>query len=407
MSVYVSPRSATKKLSVLLVGYSGYLGSTLYSHLQDAGFAIIPVTRDAPSLVAVNKSLTFEQLDKHGLPDVDFVINVAGENIMTHPWCDGKKTRIEVSRIETNAFLANLIRDTKSKPYAFLTASCASYYPASEHNIYDESFTLPPTPTKQELADPAVQAAEMSLPYLTRMVREWESASRVYVPALDDKTDLEIEMERIERQKNVTDMKTGIYGSRHTLTPREQQVHSIRYNLLENKDVRVVNLRMGALLSSECPAAHIAEPYLSWGLLSHIGTGEQRTPWVHVDDACRMFIHHMVETQHTGAVNCVAPTITTNKEIVKFIGKAKHIYTHNFGISEDRIMKKFGPVRAHVITKSRNVIPQVALDTGFEFTRPDITSAMQSPTSLYETRVSSYGGVQNLPRHKEYKPKYH
>lgn len=61
----------------------------------------------------------------------------------------------------------------------------------------------------------------------------------------------------------------SMYNSRRNPRPEI----SARNMLLQNSDVRVVNMRMGALLAHNSPLVGALGWHADWGLLRHIGDG--------------------------------------------------------------------------------------------------------------------------------------
>ena len=111
-----------------------------------------------------------------------FLTQSPGCNPFRGKWGPELKNHIEESHIELNHFFADLIRKSDTKPYAFITASSTMYYPPSSDFVYDESFSLPQKPQDEDRNRPELQAQELSLPYLSRLYRDSEFASRVFRP---------------------------------------------------------------------------------------------------------------------------------------------------------------------------------------------------------------------------------
>jgi len=404
MATFMSPRSANRPLTVLLAGSTGFFGSQLYHFLKKKGFHVLPVAREQTHLRVAEKAVTYDQIAKHGLPDCDFVISVTGNNVMLGDWDDHTKGEIERSRISVNKVLANAIRDSQIKPYAFLHASCSSYYPRSESRTYDESFVLPPQPSLEELQDPAVQAREMSLPYFSRMTRAWEAAARVYDPKLDYRTPEQLEYLRQMRIRHDEQERTKAGGIYRGGDPHKDE--SSRYELLDNSDVRVVHMRMGMLTSTYAPFMTMARDYIEWGVLSRVGTGEQYMPWIHVDDALKMYLFAMIN-EISGPVNCVAPSLSTNKD---YFATARKIFggiSMPFPIPDRLVENRFGLVRAPLLTQSLSVVPKKALDNGFTFKYNTLEDVVKEPKSQFEKYIEKIGGYGQQDRFAVMQPKYH
>ncbi|MFZ1806345.1 MAG: TIGR01777 family oxidoreductase [Cyclobacteriaceae bacterium] len=126
----------------------------------------------------------------------------------------------------------------------------------------------------------------------------------------------------------------GIYGdagSEKIFTEEDQPADDFLANVvkqweasvdkIESLGIRVVKIRIGILLSEKGGAlAEMIKP-IKWGVGSPLGSGKQLMSWVHIDDACWMFIKAIEDQSMHGAYNAVAPTPITNKEMIAAIAK--------------------------------------------------------------------------------------
>lgn len=95
-------------------------------------------------------------------------------------------------------------------------------------------------------------------------------------------------------------------------------------DLLEELGLRTVKLRLGVVLSDEGGALKKLAGPVKWFVGSPLGSGKQWMPWIHIDDACALFIKAIEDESMHGAYNAVASQHITNKEFVKSIGKVLH-----------------------------------------------------------------------------------
>jgi len=140
--------------------------------------------------------------------------------------------------------------------------------------------------------------------------------------------------------------------------------------------VRVVTARTGIVLGSGSGGAlaKMLTPF-KLGAGGPLGNGQQWMPWVHVADLARLYVHAADHGEIRGPVNSVAPQPVRNSEFTKALARQLHrpafMPAPYLGL---RIV--FGEF-AQVLFASQRVIPQVALETGFTFQYPDITSALR------------------------------
>ncbi len=88
-----------QKLTVLVTGASGFIGSHLLAYLLERQYKVIALTRqrnkssDHPDLYWVNH---FEQIET---TQIDYVVNLAGENIGAKRWTESRKQQLIESRV--------------------------------------------------------------------------------------------------------------------------------------------------------------------------------------------------------------------------------------------------------------------------------------------------------------------
>lgn len=86
-------------------------------------------------------------------------------------------------------------------------------------------------------------------------------------------------------------------------------------------DIRVVNLRIGFVLTPAGGGLKLMLPAFKAGLGGKIGNGRQRLSWIAIDDLTDIIHTCLVDERYTGPVNAVAPEPATNKEFTKALGK--------------------------------------------------------------------------------------
>jgi NAD dependent epimerase/dehydratase family enzyme len=424
LTSFISLKNAGRPLRVLLCGAGGYLGRCLEHHLRVRNFDVLPLSRHRSGPVDDVLQIEWGDIIEHGIPRVDFIVNVAGARVFTKdPLTDASMAEIEASRIYTNGILAQAIRKSDYKPRAFVTASCASYYPASATTVYDERYRHPDLD----------QFGALSLPYFSRLAEAAENASviigagedatpvipkhlykvgrnargesiykaevkRMELAALAAKGDAaaERELQRISAEAmadRASFEKGGLasldlaglpVGSNHVYIPKvPSSLSAIEFEShpRSDVDVRVVNVRLGAVMGRTAP---VVREITSNPVVAAVGTGTQYTPWVHVDDAMGIFVHAMTNSDCEGPLNAVAPAPATNEEILGGIADACSLPFLPFNVSRNAIVRRYGSIRSELITESTRVYPAKALATGYTFNHTTIESAMKNLDGEYE-----------------------
>ncbi|MEO5970207.1 MAG: TIGR01777 family oxidoreductase, partial [Bdellovibrionia bacterium] len=155
-------------MKVLLTGATGFVGKQLGKTLALEGHELIVVTRNkaeakysipAPHIAIEWKDVRdpARMLDKSLLKNLDAVIHLAGESIVSKRWTPAFKKKIRDSRIEGTKSLITFLENLGGpKPRIFITASASGYYGDCGNDPIDE--THPP-----------------GSDFLAKICKEWES----------------------------------------------------------------------------------------------------------------------------------------------------------------------------------------------------------------------------------------
>jgi uncharacterized protein (TIGR01777 family) len=144
--------------------------------------------------------------------------------------------------------------------------------------------------------------------------------------------------------------------------------------------IRVINLRLGVVLSQNGGALQRMLLPFKFGLGGRIGTGRQYWSWISLADVVKSIKHCMHSEQLVGPVNCVAPNPVTNREFTKTLGRVLHRPTF---LPLPRIGARLGlgQMADELLLASTRVVPQRLLATGYEFAFPDLESALRAELS--------------------------
>ena len=137
--------------------------------------------------------------------------------------------------------------------------------------------------------------------------------------------------------------------------------------------VRVVMLRIGFVLGIDGGALELMLPIFKLGLGGNLGNGKQWMPWVHADDVANLFVHG-VESDISGVWNATSPNPVTNAAFTRELGIALH-RPAVLPVPGFALKLVFGEFGEHMLDSAR-VIPKAALDAGFSFRYPELSSAL-------------------------------
>jgi len=143
----------------------------------------------------------------------------------------------------------------------------------------------------------------------------------------------------------------------------------------EQFGVRGVPLRFGAVLGRGGGALKKILLPFRLGLGGRLGSGQQWMSWIHLDDLIALIGFAIESAQCTGAMNAVAPHPVTNAEFTHDLARALH-RPAIFPVPEFALKLLYGEM-SQVILGSQRVVPEVALQAGFEFRFPQLGPALR------------------------------
>jgi len=180
----------------------------------------------------------------------------------------------------------------------------------------------------------------------------------------------------------------GIYGDSKSLDLKEESTSGTNFLAtvckgweretipLKVLGIRVVNPRIGIVLSRQGGALEKMLPLFANGIGGVIGTGKQWMSWIHIEDIARLFVFCLNNTQIGGAINAVAPQPATNKSFSQRLAEALHRKLF-FPVPSIVLKIVLGEMSALVLG-SQNVSSAKAESLGFKFTFPSLKSALEN-----------------------------
>jgi len=145
--------------------------------------------------------------------------------------------------------------------------------------------------------------------------------------------------------------------------------------VLENYNVRTVNIRLGTVLSMSGGALPKLVKQFKLFLGGTLGSGNQWFPWIHIDDAAEIFLFALVNKIH-GILNAVSPGLVTQKEFSKILARVL-LRPCIFRIPEFSLKIIFGEA-ANVILEGAKVYPEKTLEYGYQFKYNNIEKALRN-----------------------------
>jgi len=157
----------------------------------------------------------------------------------------------------------------------------------------------------------------------------------------------------------------------------EQQV-----DRLSALNIRVVKIRIGIVLSAHGGAMKEMAKPIRFGVGAAIGTGQQMLSWIHIDDACRIFMKAMDDETMSGPYNAVAPHPVSNLEMTMTIAASlrRRVFLPNVPAF---VLKLLVGGVAEIVLNGSVVSSKKIQETGFQF---EYTKAVGAIEHLLKAR---------------------
>lgn len=147
-------------------------------------------------------------------------------------------------------------------------------------------------------------------------------------------------------------------------------------DLAVSSHIRVVKLRVGAVLSAAGGALALMLPAFKAGLGGALGSGRQYLSWIAIDDAAGVIRHALSNESLSGPVNAVAPQPVTNREFTKTLGRVLGRPTF-LTVPSFVLRLAVGEMAEALLLASQRVIPARLQSSGYTFRYPELEGALR------------------------------
>jgi len=145
---------------------------------------------------------------------------------------------------------------------------------------------------------------------------------------------------------------------------------------LTKAGIRVVNLRIGVVLSKDGGALKEMLTPFKLGLGGRIGDGRQYWSWIAIEDVVGAIFHCIENEKVKGPVNTVAPGCVTNSKFTNDLGEVLRRPTV-LPLPAFAARALFGEMADEALLSSVRVEPKKLLDTGYEFKYVRLNDALE------------------------------
>lgn len=139
--------------------------------------------------------------------------------------------------------------------------------------------------------------------------------------------------------------------------------------------VRVVNLRISVVLTASGGMLKRVLPIFRMGLGGKLGSGSQYFSWITLHDVIDSLIWVIDKDEISGGVNVTSPNPVTNAEFTRALGRATG-RPAIFAVPRFALRIVQGDL-ADVVLSSLRMEPQLLIESGFEFSHPEIADALR------------------------------
>jgi len=141
--------------------------------------------------------------------------------------------------------------------------------------------------------------------------------------------------------------------------------------------IRVVNLRIGLILSPRGGALPRMLPPFRLGIAGVMATGRQWMSWIALDDVVGVIRHAIQQPALHGPVNTVAPGPVTNHEFTKTLGRVLSRPTV-FPMPTFAVKLIFGEMGEELLLASQRVQAARLTASGYRFLHPQLEGALRA-----------------------------
>jgi uncharacterized protein (TIGR01777 family) len=314
-------RGNDRPMTIGITGSSGFIGSSLIPFLTTGGHRVVRLIRHPASHGNLNlKNVKSIQWNPSSASLNDKIDNNNIDAVVNLAgenifgrWTKEKKKRIFDSRVNTTQSLCKLLSSLDKPPKVLVSASATGYY----GDRGDEVIT--------EESPSLSSSAPSQIDFLSDVCRNWEEATQI----------------------------------------------------AKESGIRVVNLRIGIVLSSSGGMLAKILPIFKLGLGGRIGNVNQYMSWIGLDDLLGLILYTIADESIAGPVNAVSPNPITNADFTSTLGKVLSRPTM-FSIPEFIIKSALGEELANAaILSSSRVIPQRLIEIGYQFRFPYLESVLR------------------------------
>ena len=300
---------------LLVTGATGLIGSRLVPKLMEAGYQIIVLSRRPEKAARLANGIRVVRAMAE-LPEsvrLAAIVHLAGEPVASRLWSAARKRELKASRVLLPGQIGGWLAAAESPPSVWLSASAVGWYG----------------------------------------------------------TPLDPEREFVESDP------TGAGFAAELCAAMEEAAEQANKSVATGSRPRLVQLRIGLVLAPSAEGGFLAKLATPVKMLlgATLGDGKQWQSWIHIDDTVNAILHCLSSTTVSGPVNLTAPEPVRADEFMRELGAVLRRPVL-FRVPTSLLRLVAGDMADDLLVVSQRVAPKALLESGFEFSYPQLRAAL-------------------------------
>ncbi|HUS02267.1 MAG TPA: TIGR01777 family oxidoreductase [Chitinophagaceae bacterium] len=160
---------------ILITGGTGLIGKNLTRHLTNKGYEVIIMSRGTrhtsqkPMVSFANWDVDEGKFDSSAIAKADFIIHLAGANVMAKRWTKNYKQEIVESRTRSSELIIKALEEIPNNVKAVISASAVGWYGTDAKPLLHKYGFIETDPAAEDFLGETCRLWEQSVKPVTRL----------------------------------------------------------------------------------------------------------------------------------------------------------------------------------------------------------------------------------------------